>query len=246
VPQLKGFIEEENVSASPENCADQSLNRQSPNVQKLGNEAVNEAEVERPSAMPPSLHPIQEKSAALAGALKVIKKLNRNTTWSAAGLLSCVLFAVLMLAFQDHEQPARDLTSDQATLAGENGSQNLKSTEVSQRTNSLSENASEIAAGPAHSAYPALANANVQPEQKANVISETPFPRQDLRPETGAKVIVKHRSTGGRRFLSAKERLLALWHQSLNGNASNRSWMPFWTSTQGKKKKISYTRKSDH
>jgi hypothetical protein len=243
---LKSFIEEEIMSASSENCADKSLNRQRRDVQEPGNEAVKEYEVERQSAMPPSLQPLQEKSAALAGALQVIKKLNRNTTWSAAGLLSCVLFAVLMLAFQDHEQPSRDLTSDQGTQAGEDGSQDPKSTEVSKRANSLSENANEIAAGPVHSAYPALANTNVQPDQKAKVISETPLPRQDLRPEAGAKVKVKHRSAGGRRFVSAKERLLALWHQSLTASAGNRSWTPFWTSNQGKKKKISYTGKSDH
>jgi len=117
MPQLKGFIEEEIAPASSENH-DPSLTRPMPGMQKPS--AVEEDEVEGQSVMAASPQLLQEQTAALAGVLKIIKRLNRNTTWVATGFLSCVLFAFLMLAFQEHEHPTDGLTPSETTPA-ENG-----------------------------------------------------------------------------------------------------------------------------
>jgi hypothetical protein len=59
-----------------------------------------------------------EHPGALTGINKVIKKFNRNTTWVATGLLGCVVFAALMVAFQEPHAKTYNLTQEarQATV----------------------------------------------------------------------------------------------------------------------------------
>jgi hypothetical protein len=56
-----------------------------------------------------------EHPVPLAGMYKVIKRLNRNTTWVATGLLGSVVFAALMVAFQERHPKADDLTEARQT-----------------------------------------------------------------------------------------------------------------------------------
>ena len=172
--------------------------------------AVEEVEVEGQSVTAASPQLLQEQTAALAGVLKIIKRLNRNTTWVATGFLSCVLFAFLMLAFQEHEHPTDGLTPSETTPAENGGWQ-------TQSGNLPSTNASVVAAEPLNTVYRALAaTTNVQPDQNAKVISQAPVHREDLTQANGLEGDkMRHRSIGSQRFVSVKMRLIALWHQSL-------------------------------
>jgi hypothetical protein len=235
---MKDFIEEEIVPASSEN-ADRSLKRPMHDMQKPPAEEEDEVEGQLVMAASPQLN--QEQTAALAGVLKTIKRLNRNTTWVATGFLSCVLFAFLMLAVQEHEHPTDGLPPSQTTPAENAGWQ-------SQSGNSPSKNTSVVAAEPVNIVYRALAaTTNFRPDQNAEVISQAPVHREDLTQATALKVNkMRHRSIGRQRFVSVKMRLIALWHQSLARKSSTRSWAHFSNLDQGAKKKISFTRKADH
>jgi hypothetical protein len=59
--------------------------------------------------------PCDAESMVLAGALKAIRRLNRNTTWVATGLLGSAIFAILMPALQERHPEAVDV-SNAATL----------------------------------------------------------------------------------------------------------------------------------
>jgi hypothetical protein len=59
--------------------------------------------------------PRDAESMVLAGALKATRRLNRNTTWVATGLLGSVIFAILMVALQERHPEAVD-ASNAATL----------------------------------------------------------------------------------------------------------------------------------
>lgn len=50
-----------------------------------------------------------ENPVALTDLYKVIKRFNRYTTWVATGLLGTVIFAALVLAFQERQPKAPDL-----------------------------------------------------------------------------------------------------------------------------------------
>jgi hypothetical protein len=54
--------------------------------------------------------PTDEHPLGSAGTYKAIRRLNRNTTWIAIGLLAPVAFAVLMVALQRPRPTADDLT----------------------------------------------------------------------------------------------------------------------------------------
>src|SRR5258708_17887644 len=56
-----------------------------------------------------------EHPVPLTGMYKVIKRVNRNATWVATGLLGSVVFAALMVAFQERHAKADDLTEARQT-----------------------------------------------------------------------------------------------------------------------------------
>ena len=53
-----------------------------------------------------------EHALALAGTYQVIRRLNRNTTWVAAGLLGCVIFAAAMVEFRGIRPETDDFTEE--------------------------------------------------------------------------------------------------------------------------------------
>ena len=73
----------------------------------LDNEAQGEIadEGESMALHPPPLQ-TRELPSALSDTYKVIRRLNRNTTWVATGLLGSVVFAALMVALQERHPKA--------------------------------------------------------------------------------------------------------------------------------------------
>jgi hypothetical protein len=65
-------------------------------------------------------HPCQtqEHPVALTAAHKVVRRLNRDTTWLATALLGSVIFAALVLALQERHPKAADLTKEARQTGG--------------------------------------------------------------------------------------------------------------------------------
>ena len=55
---------------------------------------------------------------ALPGTCEVIRRLNRDTTWVATGLLSAVIFTALGLALLEYHPKADDLTTEARQTTG--------------------------------------------------------------------------------------------------------------------------------
>ena len=169
------------------------------------------------------------KSMILAEALKAIRRLNRNTTWVATGLLGSVIFATLMVALQDRQPEAVD-TSDAATQ--------FKNVDLSEKRAT-----GEITSGQVTSVDHAFTEVSPQenPSTRTGVAAPAPTPglgsapeikRQDVqahatswsparRPYYSARVIrrqiskARHRSSVRPRIANVEWRLVALWRQSL-------------------------------
>src|SRR5271166_1198056 len=60
-----------------------------------------------------------EDTLPLTGIYEVIKRFNRNTTWVAAALLGSVLFAALIMAFQERHAKVHDLTKEARQTTGD-------------------------------------------------------------------------------------------------------------------------------
>ena len=60
-----------------------------------------------------------EDTVPLTGIYEVIKRFNRNTTWVATALLGFVVFAALIVAFQERHAKADDLTKEARQTTGD-------------------------------------------------------------------------------------------------------------------------------
>jgi hypothetical protein len=177
-----------------------------------------------------------EHPAPLADMYKVIKKLNRNTTWVATGLLGSVVFAALMVAFQERHPKADDLT------------------EARQTTGDLSLNANpatvagEVAKTEPAASTPVLAlNPENRNDAQANPDAGPLADRQDSARAIGPKARnASNRSSAASRSGDVKRRLIELWHQSLAKSEKSRSWTAFSNLNRGVRKKAAYTAEADH
>jgi hypothetical protein len=228
---------------------------------------------EESRAIPPPVSSIWEHSVALPDTNEVIRRFNRDTKWLAALVVGAVVSAAFILAVlvQDRHPRAVALTEEaaharadllpnanSATLFNEAGLKGTKSTgeitsgqassvdhafiEISQKRNPSSQMESA-----ASSPTPVIAfTPKINPiNAKANASSWSPIHRQDsarmIRPKIRNG---RHSSFVRPRFVDAKMRLIALWHQSLKQSERSRSWTLF--SNKGVKKKISYTARTNH
>jgi hypothetical protein len=159
--------------------------------------------------------PTQEHPVALTGTPKVVRRLNRDTTWLATALLGTVIFAALVLAVQDSQPKATDLTKE-ARQTGGNLLLNANSAELSEVVGSNGKSTDEITFGQAtivdHGFTPEMNHPHVQ----ANTTSWSPAHRQDsarlIRPKISHE---RNRSSVRPGIVDVKIRLIALWHQSL-------------------------------
>jgi hypothetical protein len=183
-------------------------------------EAANDSSTIQPDLRPEILQP----AVALTSALKVIARLNRNTTWVATGLLGSVVFAAVMVAVRDPHPKTADVTDV---------SQPFKS-DLSPSTNpatAFSGSAStEKGAGEANSGQPTSVDFGLTSEPKqapsamaAKASSSSPNLRPHLVRNARPKIPnLRHRSSIRSGTVTFKLRLIALWCRSLLRNESSR------------------------
>ena len=177
------------------------------------------------------------QEAAFTSTHDAIRKLNRDTTWVAAGLLSTVVFAALVLALLECHPKANDPTMEaKQTTASllRDANPTTPGNEAVLSVNSLSEVVSKRATG----GDPGLNTEINHPYSQANAEAVS----QARRPESAKLIRSKTPKVRYRSYTHAgvKARLIALWHQSLRRDEKSRGWT-FSNSNQSRSKKISYT-----
>ena len=156
----------------------------------------------------------REHPPALAGTIKVIRRLNRNTTWVAAGLLGSVVFAALMVALQEPHRKADDLTEEPGQIRGDL----LLNADSAAPSNVGSNGKSngEIISRQATSINHGLTLEINHPDVQAYASSWSPAHQQDTARVIPRKIPNARRRPSVRpRFVHVKMRLIALWHQTL-------------------------------
>jgi hypothetical protein len=183
-----------------------------------------------------------------------ISRFNRDTDWLATGVLGTVVFAALVLAFQECQPKAprtekdlllnanparagsvlaRSSSSGDKTTAGLGSGDDLGFVETSLPEIPFS-NTEPAAAPPG----PVLAST---PEISHNALRQNSA--RERRPRTHN---VKNRSSVGFGTADVKRRLIELWHESLARNAKSRSWTAFSNLNRGASKKAAYTAETSH
>ena len=188
-----------------------------------------------------ALHPpplqTRELPSALSDTYKVIRRLNRNTTWVATGLLGSVVFAALMVALQERHPKADDLTKEARQTTGDllvNANPIALSNVVDPNGKSID----KITSGPATSVDPGFAPEINHPDVQANVSSSSPAHGPDSAQVIRPKIPkVRYRTFVRHRILDVKMRLIALRHQSLARSEKSRIWTAFSNSNKGERKK---------
>ena len=149
-----------------------------------------------------------------AGINEVIKRFNRNTTWVAIGLLGCVVFAALMVAFQKGHAQADDLTEARQTTG--DLSLNANPAATSRVVDSNEKSGGEIAPEQATSADRGLTPEISHPNGQADATSWSPARQPDSVRVIRSKIPnVRYRRFVRHRMREVKMRLIALWRQSL-------------------------------
>ena len=197
-----------------------------------------------------ALHPAplqaRELPSALSDTYKVIRRLNRNTTWVATGLLGSVAFAALMVALQERHPKTDDLTKEARQTTGSlllNANPATPSNVMDPDRKSISEITSGQATSVDHGLNPEINHSDVQ----ANASSSSPAHWQDPAREIRPKIhVLRSRSSVRPRFVDVKMRLIALWHQSLVRPERSRSWTLFSNTKKGERKKVGYTAETNH
>jgi len=164
-----------------------------------------------------------EHPVPLAGMYKVIKRLNRNTTWVATGLLGAVIFAALVLALLECHPKADDLAKEASQTSG-SLLLNANPTTPSNVVGSIEKSTGEIASGQATSVDRGLTPEISHHNGQANATSWSPAHGPDSAQVIRSKIpTVRYRTFVRHRIVDVKMRLLALWRESLQREKS-RGW----------------------
>ena len=214
--------------------------------------------------------PTREYSCALRGTDEVIRGFNRNTQRLAMCVLGAVVFAILMLAvmirerdpnaakLREKETRARgDLLVDAnpANLSKVVGLDGKNSTGeiTSEQTITINQESTVVWPPENFSALNETSSAAQNPVVALTHEINQPDLQSDARPRSwahrhdSARVMrskmdnIRHRSSVRFRFVDAKMRLIALWHQSLARSEASRSWRAFSNLNKGQRKKVTYT-----
>jgi hypothetical protein len=176
----------------------------------MNNNLDNELQVEALGdgvSMPLCAPPLQtaEYPVALTSIHKVLRRLDRDTTLVAAGLLGTVVFAAIVLAFPERDPKPDDPTKEARQTTG------------SDRKSLTSGQATSVDQG----SNPEINHPDVQ----ANATSWSPAQRPDSVRVIRSKIPnVRYRTFVRHRILDVKMRLIALWHQSLARSEKSRGW----------------------
>ena len=183
---------------------------------------------------------------ALPGAHDVIRRLNRDTTWVATGLLGAVIFAALVLALLECHPKADDLAKEASQTSG-SLSLNANPTTPSNVVGSIEKSTDEIASGQATSVDRGLTPEMSHHNGQANATSWSPAHGPDSAQVIRSKIpTVRCRTFVRHRIVDVKMRLIALWHQSLMPSEKSRGWTLFSNSNKWRRKKIRYTAATIH
>ena len=157
-----------------------------------------------------------------------------------------VIFAALVLAVLECHPKADDLTKEARQTTGDlllNANPIALSNVVDPNGKSID----KITSGPATSIDPGFAPEINRPDVQANVSSSSPAHWQDPAREIRPKIhVLRSRSSVRARFVDAKMRLIALWHQSRVRTERSCRWTLFSNSNKGERKKVSYTAETNH
>ena len=172
---------------------------------------------------------------ALPGTYEVIRRLNRDTTWVATGLLGAVIFAALVLALLECHPKADDLTKEARQTSG-SLSLNANPATPSNVVGSIEKSTGEIASGQATSVDRGLTPEISHHNGQANATSWSPAHGPDSAQVIRSKIpTVRYRTFVRHRIVDVKMRLIALWHQSLQREKS-RAWTLFLNSNKWQRK----------
>jgi hypothetical protein len=182
----------------------------------------------------------REDPASLTRMYNAIRKFNRNTTWVATGLLGSVIFAALMIALQDHQSKSDDLEiqANQSRVDLSPRTVGAVMTDVTPIEKSNAEIVSEQPMKVSIGSTPVANQSRVNPDVPSlSQVSEDRARSNDEGNHQG-----RLQPSGRSRYVGAKARLIALWHQHLRRQKS-----PGWTlSNEWRRKKISYTAATNH
>jgi hypothetical protein len=183
-------------------------------------------------ALPGSPSQAREQPVTLSGAHDVLRKFNRDTAWLVTGLMGTVVFAALVLAFQERHPKAPKGEQSRADLFLHPARAPLSGVDSSGK------NSGTFASGPVtgidHVAIPEINHG----DRRANVgwlsLRQWQGSARTVRsniPHAGYRSFVRHR------FSAVKMRLIALWHQSLARSERSQTWSLFSNLSKGKSKK---------
>jgi mRNA-degrading endonuclease toxin of MazEF toxin-antitoxin module len=175
---------------------------------------------------------------------KAIKSFNRNTTWVATGLLGSVVFAALMVAFQEGNAKLDDLTKARQTTG--DPLMNVNSTAIPDIVSSNQNSPGEITLAQVTSATRGIAFQIKHPDTQANATSWSPAQPDSVRVIRSKILNVRYRTFVRHRIRDVKMRLIALWHQSLAQSEKSRTWTAFSSSNLGERRKVGYRAETYH
>ena len=182
----------------------------------------------------------REDPASLTRMYNAIQKFNRNTTWVATGLLGSVIFAALIIALQDRQQESDDLANkasqSRVELSPRTGGVAMTDLMPIEKSNAeiVSEQPTKLSGG----STPVMN----QPGVKPDLTSQSQVSGDSARSINERNHQGRPQSSVRSRYVGAKARLIALWHQYLRRQKS-----PGWTlSNEWRTKKISYTAATNH
>ncbi len=201
----------------------------------------------------------------------VMRGFNRNTRWLATGVLGLVVFAAFVLAvlLQGSHQKAANRTEEARPTGSDlffNANPDTLSKVVGLKGETTGGLTSRQAIGVDHEytviSPPENSNTETAASTRTSVDALAPQINQADRhastnwfspalPQDSSQVIrprvpkARTRSSVRPRFVDVKTRLLALWHQSLKRPQESSGWTLFSRSNQWRRKKISYTEKTN-
>ena len=147
---------------------------------------------------------------ALPGTYEVIRRLNRDTTLVATGLLGAVIFAALVLALLEYHPKADDLTMEASQTTG-SGLLNANPSALGNVAGSNGQSTTEITSQQAmsvdHEFIPEIKHPDVQANATSRSAANRPDSARVIRPKIPD---VKYRSTVRPRYVDVKTRLIAL------------------------------------
>ena len=150
------------------------------------------------------------------------------------------------MALQERHAKADDLT-EEARQAIVDPLLNANPAAISDIVGSNEKSTAAIASGQVTSVGRGLISEIKHPDTQENATSWSPAHRQDRGRVIGLKVPrARSRSSGRLRFVDVKERLIALWHQSLAQSEKSRTWTAFSNSNKGERMKVGYTAETYH